>query len=221
MVPGSCGRWQRRPAARREEILAAARTVFGEEGFTKATLAQVAARAGVSPATISHYFGTKAALFEALVSDEALGYAAEAPVVVDAVGGYRAAVHALLDRSWRRMMAPGGPELTLTVLCEMRDFPDSARQLLRQVIERKRRALCDLLELGREAGELDVADPERTSHVIGALLLGAMLDLHFVSKCTRSRHQQECGFPELLAAVDRLIGVSSAISATSDSSPES
>lgn len=220
MVPGPCGRWQRRPAERREEILAAARTVFGEEGFAKATLADVAARAGVSPATVSHYFGTKAALFEALIADEALDHAAEAPVVVAAAGGYRAALHALIDRSWRRMMAPGAPELTLTVLCEMRDFPDSARQLFRQVIQRKRQGLRSLIELGREAGEFDVADPELTSHVISALLLGAMLDLHFVSKCTQSHDQMECGFPELLAAVDRLVGVSPAFTTKSDPSPE-
>lgn len=220
MVPGPCGRWQRRPTERRDEILAAARTVFGEQGFAKATLADVATRAGVSAATVSHYFGTKAALFEALVADEALEHAAEAPVVVATAGGYRAALHALVERSWRRMMAPGVPELTLTVLCEMRDFPDSARQLFRQVTEAKRRGLRTLLEMGRDAGEFDVAEPEVTSHVISALILGAMLDLHFVSKCMSSNAQPECGFPELLAAVDRLVGVPSEVTTTTETSPD-
>ncbi|HEV8150863.1 MAG TPA: helix-turn-helix domain-containing protein, partial [Gemmatimonadales bacterium] len=62
-------RWQRRPAERPREILDAAALVFGERGFESATLAQVAERAGVSPGTIQHYFGTKSALFHEVIAD--------------------------------------------------------------------------------------------------------------------------------------------------------
>jgi AcrR family transcriptional regulator len=41
-------RWQRRPAARPEEILDAAFAVFAEDGFARARLDDVARRAGVS-----------------------------------------------------------------------------------------------------------------------------------------------------------------------------
>jgi AcrR family transcriptional regulator len=47
----------------RGEILAAARHVFGEQGFDAATVRAVAARAGVDPALVHHYFGSKQALF--------------------------------------------------------------------------------------------------------------------------------------------------------------
>ena len=47
----------------RGEILAAARQVFGEHGFENASVRRVAARAGVDPALVHHYFGTKQALF--------------------------------------------------------------------------------------------------------------------------------------------------------------
>jgi AcrR family transcriptional regulator len=47
----------------RGEILAAARQGFGEQGFDGTTVRAVAARAGVDPALVHHYFGSKQALF--------------------------------------------------------------------------------------------------------------------------------------------------------------
>jgi AcrR family transcriptional regulator len=47
----------------RGEILAAARHVFGEQGFENASVRNVAARARVDPALVHHYFGSKQALF--------------------------------------------------------------------------------------------------------------------------------------------------------------
>ncbi len=49
----------------RETILAAARTVFGERGFDRATVRAIAAAAGVDPALVHHYFGAKDELFVA------------------------------------------------------------------------------------------------------------------------------------------------------------
>jgi AcrR family transcriptional regulator len=62
----------------RGEILAAARHVFGEQGFENASVRKVAARAGVDPALVHHYFGSKQALFVS---------AMQLPVDVDALIG--------------------------------------------------------------------------------------------------------------------------------------
>ena len=43
----------------RAAILAAARELFAERGFERTTMRDVGARAGVDPALIHHYFGTK------------------------------------------------------------------------------------------------------------------------------------------------------------------
>lgn len=45
------------------EILAAAREVFGERGYDGASVRAIAAAAGVDPALVHHYFGTKEKLF--------------------------------------------------------------------------------------------------------------------------------------------------------------
>lgn len=53
------------PDVTREEILTAARSVFGAVGFDRATIRSIAADAGVDPALVLHHFGTKQQLFAA------------------------------------------------------------------------------------------------------------------------------------------------------------
>ena len=62
-------RWQRRPDTRRAEILDGAVIAFGKNGYKRATLADVAEHAGVSAGTVSHYFGSKARLFEEVIAE--------------------------------------------------------------------------------------------------------------------------------------------------------
>jgi AcrR family transcriptional regulator len=52
----------------RSEILDAARSIFSEVGFDRATVRGIAAEAGVDPALIHHYFGTKDDLFAASIN---------------------------------------------------------------------------------------------------------------------------------------------------------
>ncbi|GGJ80221.1 TetR family transcriptional regulator [Pilimelia anulata] len=49
----------------RGAILAAARAAFGERGFDRASIRGIAADAGVDPALVHHYFGSKEQLFRA------------------------------------------------------------------------------------------------------------------------------------------------------------
>jgi AcrR family transcriptional regulator len=58
----------RRPgdaAVTKAAILDAARAVFGERGYERSTIRAIAARAGVDPALVHHYFGRKHQLFGA------------------------------------------------------------------------------------------------------------------------------------------------------------
>lgn len=52
----------------REAILAAARTVFAERGYDSASIRVIATSAGVDPALVHHYFGTKDQLFQAAMN---------------------------------------------------------------------------------------------------------------------------------------------------------
>src|SRR5512133_2295313 len=57
-------------AAKRGQILAGARQVFGELGFERASVDLIAARAGVSKATIYNHYDDKNALFVACATQE-------------------------------------------------------------------------------------------------------------------------------------------------------
>jgi AcrR family transcriptional regulator len=63
------GRSGRRPgqSGAREAILTAARNRFADTGFDKTSIRAVASDAGVDPALVHHYFGTKQQLFAAVV----------------------------------------------------------------------------------------------------------------------------------------------------------
>jgi AcrR family transcriptional regulator len=65
MALSSGGRSGRRPGETqtRDAIAAAARSQFGEVGYDRATMRSIASAAGVDPALIVHFFGSKEALF--------------------------------------------------------------------------------------------------------------------------------------------------------------
>jgi len=52
----------------REAILTAARETFAERGFDAASIRGIATSAGVDPALVHHYFGTKEQLFQACMN---------------------------------------------------------------------------------------------------------------------------------------------------------
>lgn len=52
----------------REDILAAARGLFAERGYAAASMRAIAAAAGVNPALLHHFFGTKRELFLAAMN---------------------------------------------------------------------------------------------------------------------------------------------------------
>ncbi|MFC8619188.1 TetR family transcriptional regulator [Micromonospora purpureochromogenes] len=88
MTPRRTGRRPGNPDTR-QAILAAARTTFAERGFDAASIRVIAAAAGVDPALVHHYFGSKEELFRATV-EIPLNPAELLPVVlaggVDGVG---------------------------------------------------------------------------------------------------------------------------------------
>ncbi|MGC5626789.1 TetR family transcriptional regulator [Georgenia sp. Z1344] len=72
----------------RERIRAAARELFAEQGYDRATIRAIATRAGVDPAVVIRSFGSKEDLFAATVDVE-LGIGADdLPADLDGVGEF-------------------------------------------------------------------------------------------------------------------------------------
>lgn len=59
----------RKKAKRRDEIIAAARTLFESQGIDATTMADIAAAAGISSPTVFNYFGSKDGVLIALISE--------------------------------------------------------------------------------------------------------------------------------------------------------
>jgi AcrR family transcriptional regulator len=60
---------KRDSAATRAAISAAAQELFAERGYERATVREIAARAGVNQALLYRYFGSKDELFQAAITD--------------------------------------------------------------------------------------------------------------------------------------------------------
>ena len=79
----------RRPgkSATRGAILDAAREEFAAQGYDRARIRAIAARAGVDPALVHHFFGTKDALFAAAMELPVNPGAIIAPVLAEGLEG--------------------------------------------------------------------------------------------------------------------------------------
>src|SRR3546814_8173091 len=61
---------EKQKEARRRRMLRAAERLFKEKGYSATTIDEVAARAGVSPATVFNYYGAKGDWLLALIAEE-------------------------------------------------------------------------------------------------------------------------------------------------------
>lgn len=59
----------RRTSTKRRDVLRAATEIFLDAGYERASMDEIAVRAGVSKATVYSHFGSKEALFEAIIRD--------------------------------------------------------------------------------------------------------------------------------------------------------
>ncbi len=134
------GRSGRRPgqSGTREAILDAARKRFAEVGFDKASIRSIAGTAGVDPALVHHYFGTKQQLLTAVVNlpvdaDVIRAHIAAAPVdalgetiVRTVVGVWDSPIGASAIAAFRAILGGGDAALVRSFVLEviLRDVRD-------------------------------------------------------------------------------------------------
>ena len=108
-----------RSAASIEALIQVARRSFGQHGYARASLEQIAADAAMTKGAVYHHFGSKEALFEDVFRREhramialvmAKGRSAKDPV--DGIlRGVRAYLQAILDPLARRILLQDGPSV--------------------------------------------------------------------------------------------------------------
>ena len=164
-------RWQRRPDARPEEILEAAKHVFGERGYAGTTLEDVARRAGVSKGTLYLYFEGKEALFREMVRAKVVPALAHAEATVRTFeGSSRELLVLLVSSMYRRLRDEGLARVGRVVQAELPSFPELAQFYFEEVILRSRRLVSRVLERGVARGEF-----REVAHAFAARGLASLL----------------------------------------------
>jgi AcrR family transcriptional regulator len=149
----------------REAILAAAREQFTERGYDSATIRGIAAGAGVDPALVHHYYGSKADLFAA-----ALQLPLNPREVLDSVIG--GDPEELGERLVRRFLELWGDEargvgVTMVGLLRSAATHEDAARMIREFVTRE--------ALGRIAEALRVPQPRLRAALAGTQLIGLAL----------------------------------------------
>lgn len=167
---GGSRRRGRRPGrtTTRAEILAAARGLFAENGFDRASMRVIARRAGVDPALISHYFDSKEALFL-----EAVELPIEPEVVLPAiVAGDRRAVGERVARLVVTLLDEERARARLTSLVRAAASEPTAAALVRELIQS--RVLAPI------ARALDSDEPELRASLASSQIVGLVMARHVV-----------------------------------------
>lgn len=148
----------------RQEILESARQVFAANGFARASIRRIAAAAGVDPALVHHYFGSKDELFLATVEVPVNPRAVLEQVAAGGPDGLGVRMITALLTVWE---SPAGASLIAAVRTAIGD-PTSARVLSQfitaEVISRLLRSLH------YEAAEAELRGALVASQVIGVVI---------------------------------------------------
>ena len=167
------------PARTRERILGAARTHFGREGYDKATLRDIAAGAGVDPALIPHYFGSKEGVFLAAVEfpvDPSLFIPRLLEPGVERLG------ERLVTFFLETWDSPAGSSLLALIRSVVSS--DLAAELLREFVTRE--------VLGRLAVAIQLDQPQLRASLVATQLVGlAMLRYVIKVEALKSASREE------------------------------
>ena len=163
-------------------MLAAARTAFAERGFDGATIRGIAAAAGVDPALVHHYFGSKDKLFLAAIQAPVN----RADLLPEVLAGGRddlgQNVVRLLLRVWDGPMQPAALALVRSAVGK-----EWTAKLLREFLVTQ--------VLRRVVGTLDL--PAREREIRGALAASQLIGLvmgRYVLKIDRWRRPRRRGW---------------------------
>ena len=175
---------RRRKEARPAELIAAALGLFVEKGFAATRLDDVATMAGVSKGTLYLYFDNKEALFRAAIEHNIVPVIEQAEDIVARHDGKAAELLAGLVRGWwcSAGASKAGDVLKL-IVTEARNFPDVAAYYNDMVVERAKRLVCEVVELGIRRGEFHPVDPAMAFHAVFSPAMLLIIWNHSIGAC--------------------------------------
>jgi AcrR family transcriptional regulator len=166
-VDCAVARTGRRPgnSGTREAILDAARRAFAEHGYQQATIREVAGIAGVDPALVHHYFGTKQDLFVAAVEIPVNPFGAFIELVSEE-GGLETLGERLLGL-FLQVWDQSDQHSPMLALIRSAVSEERAATMLREFITEE--------ILGRIARELGTPDARLRTNLVASQLVGLIM----------------------------------------------
>ncbi|MBV8270925.1 MAG: TetR/AcrR family transcriptional regulator [Cupriavidus sp.] len=169
-------RWNRRKAARPQELVAAALELFVERGYAATRLEDVAAAAGVSKGTVYLYFANKEELFKTVVRENMVPALARGADLVDTYeGSTPELLRELLLGWWGLIGSTPVAGLTKLIMAESHTFPDIAQFYQDEVMGPGDEMFARVLARGVARGEFRAAPANPTTTLICAPLVFLML----------------------------------------------
>jgi AcrR family transcriptional regulator len=150
---------KRRKAARRSEILTAAREVFGAKAYDAASISEIATRADCVEGTIYTYFSSKRALFDAVLAEFYDQLIADIEPQFDSIRGTRDRLSFLVARHLQ--IAVDDPGVSRMIMRESRGqetyFGSKLHALNRRYSRFILKTLSDGVARGELRGDLDAS----------------------------------------------------------------
>lgn len=157
---------------KRDAIVAAARDLFFERGFSATSIEEIARQAGVSKVTVYNRFTDKQTLFVECIVGECQGMEADLTLDIQSPGDLRArlirfgeVMNAFLNR----------PELVRfenMLGGEMDRHPELGILFLNAGPRRMKGGLARVIEAAEARGEIIVRDPEAAAELLGSMIKG-------------------------------------------------
>lgn len=158
---------------KRETILDAATAAFRDEGYECASMDRIAELAGASKRTVYNHFGSKDALFQAVVTRLFEQAVAMSQVAWDPERTLEEQLAKFVRAKTRLSEDQASRCLTRVVLGVYIRQPELLREAVSRVAEDEE-ALVDWLRRADQAGRLSVPNPELAAHVFAKMSAGVL-----------------------------------------------
>lgn len=175
---------QRRKAARPQELLDAALTLFVDKGLAATRTDDVARLAGVSKGTLYLYYPSKDALFKAVVHTYLVQVIGEGTDIIEQFDGDSGALLRLLVRTWwDRVGASKASGLVPIIMAESTHFPELAQFYIDHVIAPTHRLLGRAVQRGIDRGDFRPVDVRMAVLALIAPVHFLVMHRHSLAAC--------------------------------------
>ncbi|HEY6559458.1 MAG TPA: TetR/AcrR family transcriptional regulator [Polyangiaceae bacterium] len=158
---------------KRQNILAAARQIFCELGFERASVDGIAARAGVSKATVYSHFQDKNALFVASFSQEVDALRSDfLACLKEPKGAIEGALQTIGEKLMHVALSPSVVALYRHASAESARFPEIGQLLFERGPVVVQDTLAAYLSRWAKQGELEIEEPRTAAIHFGVLCQG-------------------------------------------------